>query len=108
MTTFKIKKGDTKPVLAATLQYSNGSAIDLNNAEVYFCMGGTDYAAYTSGACSITGSDTGQCQYAWTGTTDTSTAGTYFGEFEVTWSAGSILTLPNNHSLKIEINEDYD
>ena len=30
MNTFKIKKNDTKPVLATTLQYSDSSAIDLN------------------------------------------------------------------------------
>lgn len=106
--TFNIKKGDTKPVLATTLQYSDGTAIDLNGATVSFNMGNVDYSAYTSGQCNITGSSTGQCEYRWTGGVDTGSIGTYWGEFEVTWSAGSILTLPSDHSLKIDIAEDYD
>jgi len=108
METFKIKKGDTNPALEATLQYSNGSAIDLNGATVSFNMGNLDYTAYTSGECNITGSDIGQCEYRWDGNIDTGSTGTYFAEFEVNWSAGSILTLPNDHSLKIEVSEDYD
>lgn len=108
MDIFRIKKGDTKPVLAVTLQYSGGNAIDLTGATVSFNMGNIDYSSYTSGQCVITGSSAGQCEYRWTGGTDTGSVGNYFGEFEITWSAGSIMTLPNDHSLKIEVNEDYD
>lgn len=104
---FKIKKGDTKPVLSATLQYSDATAVDLNGAAVSFNMGNLDFTPYASGLCNITGSSLGQCEYRWTGTLDTVASGTYFGEFEVKWSAGSIMTLPNDHSLKIEVNEDY-
>ena len=107
-TTFKIKKNDTKPVLAATLQYSDGTAVDLTGATISFNMGNTDFSTYTSGACVITGSTAGQCEYRWDGNIDTGSKGVYWGEFEVTWSAGSILTLPNDHSLKIDVAEDYD
>jgi hypothetical protein len=108
MDTFKIKKGDKNPALSVTLEYSNGSAIDLSNGSVWFNMGNiTTYAPYTSGQCVITGSTSGQCEYHWSGTIDTGSVGRYWGEFEFK-CAGSILTLPTDHSLKIEIYEDYN
>jgi hypothetical protein len=108
MQIFKIKKNDTLPVLAATLTYEDGTPIDLNNGSVWFNMGlSTTYAAFTSGQCVITGSSLGQVEYRWTGTTDTGTSGTYFGEFEIQWT-GSKMTIPSDHSFKIEVNEDYN
>ncbi len=107
--TFKIKKNDTQPVLAVTLQYSDGTAIDLRGAtDVHFNLGNLQYTALHSGACVITGSSTGQVEYRWDGTNDTGSVGTWFGEFQVTWGAGSILTLPNDHDLKIIVFEDYN
>jgi len=106
---FKIKKNDTKPVISATLQTSDGTAIDLNGAtDVHFNLGNLQYEALTSGTCIITGSETGQVEYQWTGSTDTGSVGTWFGEFQVSWGAGSVLTLPNNHDLKIIVYEDYN
>ncbi|MHA1304877.1 MAG: hypothetical protein ACTSPI_14360, partial [Candidatus Heimdallarchaeaceae archaeon] len=108
MDVFKIKKEDTNPALSATLQYSDATAVDLNGGSVWFIMGNeTDYSAYHSGLCVITGSDTGLCEYRWDGTNDTGSVGNYFGEFEISW-VGSKMTLPNDHSLKIEIYEDYN
>lgn len=106
MNTFKLKKGDTMPPLAVTMQYANGSSIDLTGGSVFFNMGNTlNYSAFYSGLATITGSTTGDVQYNWTGS-ETSTAGTYFGEFEFI-IGGSRLTLPTDHSLKIQISEDY-
>ena len=108
MDIFKIKKSDTKPTINVELQYNNGSAIDLTGATVYFIMGNlTDYSTYRSGLATITGSTTGQCQYNWN-VLDTGSVGTYWGEFQATWGVGSVMTLPNNHNLKIEILEDYN
>ena len=105
---FKIKKSDTQPALGVTLEYNNGSAIDLTSSTIYFIMGNiSDYTTYRSGLCTITAAGSGQCQYNWD-VLDTGTAGTYWGEFQVTWSPGSVMTLPNNHNLKIEIFEDYN
>ena len=109
MDIFKIKKNDTLPALGVTLQYANGSAIDLTNGSVWFNMGNyTDYSSYFSGLCVITGSTSGQCEYRWNGSSDTGSIGTYWAEFEMQLGTGSIMTLPTNHSLKIEISEDYD
>ena len=108
MEIFKIKKSDTQPAIEATLEYNNGSVVDLSASTIYFNMGNlTDYSMYRSGLAVITGSTTGQVKYNWS-ELDTGSVGTYWGEFEVTWGAGSIMTLPNNHNLKIEILEDYN
>lgn len=109
MNTFKIKKNDTIPALAVTLQYANGTAIDLTGGSVWFNMGKSDYTSYTSGICVITGSVAGTVEYRWVGTTDTGSPGTYWGEFELqNITAGSRMTLPADHSLRIEVYEDYN
>ena len=107
---FELKKGDTSPALAVTLNYSNGSAIDLTGAtSILFNMGNlVDYSAYTSGNAVILGSTLGTCEYRWTGSVDTGSVGTYWGEFEVNWPGGSKLTMPTDHSLQIKIAEDYN
>jgi hypothetical protein len=110
MDTFKIKKNDKNPALSATLQYSNGSPVDLTGGSIWFNMGNlTDYSPFTSGRAYVigAGSDSGQCEYRWTGTTDTGSVGKYWGEFEVQWT-GSKMTLPANHSLIIDVYEDYN
>lgn len=107
MDTFKIKKNDTNPALGVTLQYNDGTAVDLTNGSVWFIMGNKDYTAYTSGLATITGSTTGQAEYRWTGGIDTGSVGNYWGEFEMIWS-GSKMTLPSDHSLQIQIAEDYN
>ena len=108
MDTFKIKKGDTVPAISAQLQYYNGSAVDLSSSTIQFNMGTLqDYSAYRSGTAFITGSTTGECQYYFSAD-DTGSTGIYWGEFEVSWGAGSTMTLPNDHSLKIEVYEDYN
>ena len=108
MDIFKIKKNDTNPALAVTLQYANGNAIDLTNGSVWFNMGNSlTYAPYVSGACVITDATNGLCEYRWSGSVDTGSVGTFYGEFEIQWT-GSKMTLPNNHNLKIEVYEDYN
>ncbi len=108
MDIFKIKKNDTNPALAVNLQFSDGTPVDLNGGSVWFIMGsGTDYSPYFSGLCFITGSTAGQAEWRWDGTNDTGSVGVWFGEFETVWT-GSRMTLPNNHSLKIEVFEDYN
>jgi len=108
MDTFKIKRNDTTPAISVTLQYANETAIDLTGGSVWFNMGNiSTYAPYTSGQCVITGSLTGQCEYRWSGSIDTGSVGRYWGEFEFQ-CAGSKMTLPTDHSLQIQINEDYN
>lgn len=108
MDTFKIKKSDMNPALAVTLQYNDETAVNLTNGSCWFVMSnGTDFTPYHSGLCFITGSTTGQAEYRWDGSNDTGSIGTFWGEFEVVWT-GSRMTLPNDHSLKINVYEDYN
>lgn len=108
MDIFKIKKGDSLPVFAVTLQYNNGSAIDLTNGSVFLHLGNlSDYSPYFSGACVITSASGGTAEYRWTGSPDTFITGTYWSEFQASWT-GSNLTLPSDHSLQVKIFEDYE
>lgn len=107
MNIFKIKKNDSRPALAVTLQYANGSAVDLTSGTVFFNLGTTLYLPYYSGAAVITDAVNGLVQYNWTGSIDTGSIGTYYGEFEITWT-GSKMTLPSDHSLQVIVYEDYN
>jgi hypothetical protein len=108
MQVFKLKKGDTLPVLSVLLQYSNGSPVDLTSSTVYFHMGQlSNYAPYFSGLCVVTDQTNGAVEYRWVGSSDTGSIGNYWGEFKANWT-GSSMTLPNDHSLQIQIAEDYE
>ena len=108
MPTFQIKKGDTLPVFAVTLQYANGSAINLNSGSVFMHLGNiSTFVPFFSGACNITDSGLGQAEYRWTGSPDSYVTGTFLAEFKTTWT-GSQLTLPSDHSLKLIVFEDYE
>lgn len=105
--TFKIKKNDTNPALSVTLEYNDGTPVNLTDSTPYFIMANRDYTPFMSGLAVITGSTTGQLEYRWTGSPDTQVPGFYWGEFEVNWT-GSKMTLPADHSLQIEVFEDYN
>ena len=107
METFRIKKDDTKPYLAVTLQSSDGTAVDLTDSAVKFNLGDSNFSNVHSGVATITDASAGQCEYRWEAAA-TAAKGDYFGEFEITFSDATIMTLPNDHSLKVEIYEDYD
>lgn len=108
MALFQIKKGDTLPVFAVTMQYANGSAIDLTGGSVFMFIGSiNNYTPVFSGACNITSATAGQCEYRWTGSPDSYNVGTFLTEFKAFWT-GSQLTLPADHSLKLIISEDYE
>lgn len=107
MDIFKIKKNDTSPALGITLEYKNGSAIDLTGGSVFFNIGLNTYAPYFSGACNIINPTAGEIEYSWTGSIDTGSVGVFFGEFEIQWP-GSKMTLPEDHSFQIQVFEDYN
>ena len=108
--TFKIKRNDTRPYLAAQVLQANGSAVDLTNTTgVYFNLSTNDntYTPVFSGAAVITGSTTGEVEYRWAAG-DTNRSGLYLGEFEVTFTDSSVLTVPSDHSFAVNIFNDYD
>jgi len=81
---FNIKKQDTLPKLAVTLQYNDGTPIDLTGGSVFFHMGNLqDYSYFYSGTAEITNASNGNVQYSWLGSPDTFVTGNYWGEFRV-------------------------
>lgn len=108
--TFKIKRNDTKPFLAAQILQSNGSVVDLTNAtKVYFNLSTNDnqYTPVFSGAAVITGSTTGNVEYRWN-VGDTNRSGLFLAEFKTTFTDNSVLTVPADHTFPVNIFEDYD
>jgi len=108
---FTIKTGDTGSALQATLENSGGTPVSIQGATVLFKMipiaGGTTVIAATATIDQISASTlTGQVHYNWA-TSDVQTAGLYLGEWEVTYSSGTVQTFPNGDPFRIRINEDF-
>lgn len=102
---FTIAQGDTGPPLLCTLTDQTGAPANLTGATIKFHMAdkadGTGNTI-TNASAVIFGTPTnGQVQYNWVAL-DTATPGTFFGEFEVTYAGGMIVTFPNSTD-KIEI-----
>jgi hypothetical protein len=55
----------------------------------------------------VTNASGGIVQYPWVAS-DTDTAGTYYGEVEVTYADNTVETCPNNGYFTIIIKEDLD
>jgi len=105
---FRIKTNDTSPKLAVTLEDALGNPIGLAGCSARFHMKafGASSLKVDAGA-SIEDDVLGIVEYAWTGT-DTDTAGTYYGEIEVTYADNTVETFPNNGYFTIIIKEDLD
>jgi hypothetical protein len=105
--TFFLKRNDTAPSIRATLKDGSDAAVNLTGATVKFHMrtvfGNTTKIDATANI--IAPETNGVVQYNWT-TADTNTPGTFFGEFEVTHSDGTVETFPNNSFVTVEVTED--
>ena len=105
--TFFLKQNDTAPSIRASLKDGSNSAVDLTSASVKFHMktvfGNT--TKINASANIISPETNGVVQYNWT-SNDTNTPGTFFGEFEVTHSDGTVETFPNNSFITVEVTED--
>jgi len=104
--TFYIKQNDTRPAITATLIDGDGSLAALTGATVVFKMrkvGGT--AVTVNSSATVTSVDNAEVTYTWSAS-DTSTVGSYEGEFEVTYSSGGVQTFPNSGYIEIEIVDD--
>jgi len=116
MADFDIKKNDSAPALRCILQDDSANPIDLTNAStVQFHMksdtdtGGTGTPLKVDAPASVIDAVNGIVEYAWLSDgSDTDTPGVWFGEFEVSWSAGGRTTFPNYTYISISIIEDLD
>lgn len=102
---FQIKQHDTSPEIEAVLSNAAGAPIDLNGASVRFHMRRAGGPIVVDAAATIVTAGAGLVRYVWTAS-NTSTAGSYQAEFEVTYGDGSIETFPNSSNIQIDIMAD--
>jgi hypothetical protein len=104
--TFYIKQNDTKPILSATLINGDGSVASLSGATVLFKMRKSGETSPTvDSSATISDAANGQVVYSWSAS-DTTTVGSYEGEFQVTYADSGIQTFPNSRYIEIEIVDD--
>lgn len=103
---FSIKRNDTMPSIAASLEDSDDSAIDLTGATVRFLMTPIgESTAKVDAAAIITDAANGKVKYDWQ-SEDTDTLGTFVAEWEITYSSGGIETVPSNGWTTVRVKED--
>jgi hypothetical protein len=112
---FSIKAGDTGASLPATLENSGGTAVNIQSATILLKVG-----PFRGGTLTMLGAGTidqvgdgsggtsgllGKVHYKWP-TTGFATADLYRGEWEVTFSSGTIQTFPNDSYFSILVTDD--
>ena len=105
---FRIKTNDTSPKLAVTLEDANGVLVNITGATARFHMkafGATHLKV--DAPMTVTDASGGTLQYSWVAA-DTDTAGTYYGEIEVTYADNTVETFPNNGYFTVIVKEDLD
>lgn len=108
MSTFTIKKGDTSPSIVATLTDVDGTAINLTDSTVQFHMRNmSNNELIVDAAATITDDTGGIVTYDWL-TADTSSAGVFSCEFEVTYSDAAIETFPNDEDIIVSIENELN
>lgn len=104
--TFRFKRGDTRPILQATLRDLNGS-IDLTTAVVVKLLLKTaDGVTAVTGNCTIVDAPNGKVTYTWV-SPNTSVPGVYRGEFEITWGTGLIETVPSGDPSQVYFTVEF-
>lgn len=100
--TFTIKQSDTSPSLQATLKDASGVSINLNGCTVKFHMKSLAGAVVVNQTMTVVNASGGIVRYDWQ-PNDTDEAGTFYAEFEVTYSDLTVETFPNNGNIAIMI-----
>ena len=93
-------KGDLRPSILATLQYSDGSAVDLTGSNVNFQMF-QNGVQLVNKSCTIVTPSTGVVCYDWS-QGDTEYVGTCPAQFEVTFPDGTNQTFPVSQDFAVE------
>jgi len=99
---FNIKQNDTSPSLQATLKDASLNPVNLTGATIKFHMKGIDGSLKVNAAMTLVDAANGTVRYDWQ-TADTDTVGSYYAEFEVTYTDGTVETFPNNTNKTIKV-----
>lgn len=99
---FTIKQNDTSPSILATLTDGNNTAINLTSATVRMHMKSLEGVIKIDSAATVINAVEGIVRYDWVAG-DTDTHGTYYVEFEVTYSDDAVETFPNTGSLSVVV-----
>jgi hypothetical protein len=91
---FYIKQNDTSPSVLATLKDANNTPVNLTASNVRIHMTDITGVVKIDSAVEVINAQSGIIRYDWEAA-DTDTAGTYYVEFEVTYTDGAIETFPN-------------
>jgi len=104
----EIRQNDTLPYFDFTLiKNSQGTPHNLTGATVVFSMVSEigETPKIDEGSVTIVDALAGEVRYSFDAV-DTDTVGTFYGEFEVTFSDGRILTFPEGEYIIINIIEE--
>ena len=110
---FIIKRNDTFPTLTINVKTRGefNQVIPFNLSGVSSCtFSMTDKFSnlkVSSASASTVSVSAGTIQYAWT-QENTDTSGKYLGEFELTFTDGNIMSIPNLGYINIEIIDDIN
>lgn len=100
---YTLRQNDSGESITATLEDSNGDAVNLTGAAVMFQLapiaGG---ALVVNGAATITDAAGGNVAYMWRDE-DTEVPGWYLGSWRVTFSGGEVQTYPNGGYTLVQI-----
>ncbi len=99
---FSIKQNDTSPTLRANIQDYEGTNIDITGASVRLHIKEVGGSTLVIKDMTILDQETGLVQYDWV-TGDTSQAGNFNAELQVTYADGEIETYPNNGYFTITV-----
>lgn len=116
MTDFYMKQHDVRPALVALLKETpaggEAEAINLEAAEAVYLVVREKGAADTEEPkfkkeCEITTAAEGKVTYVWE-EEDTDTAGEFYFEFEIEWSANETETVPRKEYNVLDVEADLD
>lgn len=108
MSDFYIKQNDTSPSIKVQFLDSDNIPVNITGSVIKFKM-----TNYNSGenvvdkAAVISDGEDGTAYYLWDAV-DTSIAGLFKAEFEVTYTDGYVETFPNDGYITVSIQDDLD
>lgn len=106
--TIYIKKDDTAPDVQATLLDANDNPVDIQGATVRFIVAQTSGTVLLDAPATneqVSSQTRGQVSYNWQ-QGDTSAAGSFNAEWEVTYANGEWQTFPTQDYIKVQIVND--